>query len=293
MSKAKAIWELTRLEHGLMLCVAILIGALVASQELPDALKFFLAFMTALLIEASTFALNDYYDYEIDKANGRMDRPLVRGELTKRDALVVFAVLFPLGIASSFFVNMTCFLIAVISAVLAVAYDAVLKRYKPVGNLYIAYSMAIPFVFGATATLETSSLTFDIPLVIVVAASVAFLAGVGREAMKDIQDADGDKKMGVRSVATMAGVRAASAYAAVFYIAAIALAFVPFLRSSFDVYYLNPFYIVPVLITDAMLIYICYALLSGVTKEYRTLRKLSLAALFVGLMGFLAGAFLG
>jgi geranylgeranylglycerol-phosphate geranylgeranyltransferase len=293
MSKAKALWELTRLEHGLMLCVAILIGALVASQELPDALKFFLAFMTALLIEASTFALNDYYDYEIDKANGRTDRPLVRGDLTKRDALIVFAVLFPTGIACSYFVNMTCFLIAVVSAILAVAYDAVLKRFKPVGNLYIAYSMAIPFVFGATATLGTNALTFDIPPVILVAAAVAFLAGVGREAMKDIQDVGGDQIMGVRSVATMLGVRAASAYASAFYFAAIALAFIPFVLSSFEVYYQNIFYIVPVLVTDAMLVYICACLISSKPKGYGTLRRLSLAALFVGLMGFLAGAYLG
>jgi geranylgeranylglycerol-phosphate geranylgeranyltransferase len=276
-----------------MLCVAILIGAIVASQEPPDALKFFLAFMTALLIEASTFALNDYYDYEIDKANGRTDRPLVRGDMTKNEALAVFASLFPIGIACSYFVNMTCFLIAVISAVLAVAYDAALKRFKPVGNLYIAYTMAIPFVFGATATLETDALTFDIPRAILVAAAVAFLAGVGREAMKDIQDVEGDRKMGVRSVATLAGTRAASAYASAFYAAAIALAFVPFASSSFEVYHNNIYYIVPVVATDVMLIYICASLLSSKPKRYDALRKLSLAALLVGLLGFLAGAYVG
>jgi geranylgeranylglycerol-phosphate geranylgeranyltransferase len=306
MSKAKALWELTRLEHGLMLGVAILIGSLVTIADAgglaPIAPPLALAFLTALFVEASTFALNDYFDFEIDKANGRLDRPLVRGDATKAEALAIFAALFPLGIACSYFVNAACFLIAILTGLLGIAYDAGMKRFKPVGNLYIAYSMAIPFVFGAVATLGHVDFSLGgikgalwhgsgVPASVYVAAAVAFLAGVGREAMKDAQDADGDRKMGVRSVATMAGERAAGAYACAFYVAAIALAFVPFVNEGFVAYHMNAFYIAPVLATDAMLLYVCASLFKD-KPDYRSLRRLSLAALFVGLLGFLAGAFL-
>ncbi|MFH0816466.1 MAG: UbiA family prenyltransferase [Methanobacteriota archaeon] len=293
MSKAKAVWELTRLEHGLMLGVAVLTGALIAAGELPAAWNFALAFLTALLIEASTFALNDYYDFEIDKANGRTDRPLVRGDLAKRDALLVFAALFPLGIICSFLVNWTCFLIALASAVLAVAYDAGMKRFKPLGNLYIAYTMAVPFVFGAAAVVDGSGLDLNLSTPVLILASVAFLAGAGREAMKDAEDVTGDSKSGVKSYATILGPRRALAVAAEFYCIAVALAFVPFLSSNFGSYYNNIYYILPVLVTDAMLLFTVASILSKPEPDLKFHRRLTLAALLVGLVGFLMGAFVG
>ena len=122
MKKIKAIWELLRLEHGVMIAIAILIGSLIAlkGEGFPDFDKFLLTFFTALFLEASTFALNDFYDLEIDKKNRRMDRPLVRGDISPKSALYLFFILFPLGIICSFFVNITCFIIALITALLAI-----------------------------------------------------------------------------------------------------------------------------------------------------------------------------
>ena len=70
MSKLKAIWELMRLEHGVMIAIAVLIGSLIALQgrNLPDLDKFILTFFTALFLEASTFALNDYF-YQFQDQN--------------------------------------------------------------------------------------------------------------------------------------------------------------------------------------------------------------------------------
>lgn len=72
--KPKALWDLMRLDHGVMLFVAILIGSIIAnSGGAPDLLKLMLSFLTALFLEASTFALNDYIDLEIDRRNKRED----------------------------------------------------------------------------------------------------------------------------------------------------------------------------------------------------------------------------
>jgi len=164
MKKVKAIWELMRLEHGIMIAVAIVIGAYIAQQRLPEWDVFVFTFCTALFLEASTFALNDYLDVDIDKKNKRTDRPLVRGDLSPKTALLFFAVLFPLGIISSYFVNLTCFLIALITALFAVFYDTVLKKVKLLGNFFIAYTMAIPFVFGGVAHPEGFA---DVPQIFV------------------------------------------------------------------------------------------------------------------------------
>ena len=118
MKKLKAVWELMRLEHGVMIFLGILVGSVIAlnGERLPDWDKFILTFLTALFLEASTFALNDYYDLEIDKHNKRTDRPLVRGDIQPKTALALFFIFFPLGIICSYFVNMTCFIIALITA---------------------------------------------------------------------------------------------------------------------------------------------------------------------------------
>jgi geranylgeranylglycerol-phosphate geranylgeranyltransferase len=127
-----------RLEHGVMIFVAILIGSLIANRGGPsDISKLIFSFLTALFLEASTFALNDYFDLEIDRKNRRDDRPLVRGDIQPHTALVLFFLLFPLGIISSFLVNLQCFLIALITALFAVAYDVKIKKIKLLGNFWV------------------------------------------------------------------------------------------------------------------------------------------------------------
>ena len=133
MKKLKAVWQLVRLEHGVMIFIAILIGSIIAQKALdvtgfPPVDKIVLTFFTALFLEASTFALNDYYDLEIDRKNKREDRPLVRGDLSPKTALYLFFIFFPLGIICSYFVNYTCFVIALITALIAILYDAKLKK---------------------------------------------------------------------------------------------------------------------------------------------------------------------
>jgi len=201
MNKVKAIWELLRLEHGVMIAIAILIGSLIAlkGEGFPPINKFILTFFTALFLEASTFALNDYYDLDIDKKNKRTDRPLVRGDITPKTALYSFFILFPLGIICSYFVNTACFIIALITALLAILYDAKMKKIKLVGNFYIAYVMAIPFIFGGAAVLENNLLIFEIDPATYIIALIAFFAGSGREIMKDVMDFQGDVKKGVKS----------------------------------------------------------------------------------------------
>ena len=286
VKKAKALWQLMRLEHGIMIFIAILIGAVIAGKAIPPADKTIFAFLTALFLEAATFALNDYFDLEVDRANRRMDRPLVRGDISPRTALLIYGILLPAGLLASYFVNTTCFVIAAANAIIATLYDVKLKEIKVVGNFYIAFIMAIPFVFGATAVSRT------IPGIIYFIATIAFLAGVGREIMKDVQDMEGDVARKTRSFPMYLGRRGANAVAAIFYIVAVTLSFVPFAISIDAAYHFDPVYLAIVLVTDAMLAYVAARLLVTTdTRHLDRLRRLSLLAIFIGLMAFLAGAF--
>jgi len=289
VKKAKAIWELMRLEHGIMIAIAILIGSLIAlkGEGFPPFDKFILTFFTALFLEASTFALNDYCDLEIDKKNKRNDRPLVRGDLSPKSALYLFYIFFPLGIICSYFVNLACFIIALITGLLAILYDTKMKKIKLLGNFYIAYVMAIPFIFGGAAVAAKDTLFFEIPPAIYIIALVAFLAGSGREIMKDVMDFEGDKEKGVKSFPKYIGPRGSNILAAFFYIIAVALSFVPFFMERFGIYYLNYYYLAFVFITDTMLLSTSIHLIIRKKPYLKLYRKFTLIAIFIGLIAFL------
>jgi len=296
MKKFKAVWELMRLEHGVMLFIAILIGSVIAQKALgvagfPSFNNLILTFFTALFLEASTFALNDYYDLEIDRKNKRNDRPLVRGDLSPKTALYLFFVFFPLGIICSYFVNYTCFVIGLITALFAILYDVKLKKIKLLGNFYIAYVMAIPFIFGGAAVLEETTFSIAVPEVIFVIALIAFLAGSGREIMKDVMDFAGDKEEGVKSFPFYIGIRKSNIVAACFYLVAIVFSLIPFFMSRYELYYYNYYYLAVVLITDIMLLTTSLLLLFKKDIDMKIHRKSTLIAIFVGLIAFLIGAF--
>ena len=286
-----------RLEHGFMLFIAILIGSVISQRILYDKIalppfkNFLLTFFTALFLEASTFALNDYFDYKIDKINNRIDRPLVRGDISKKTALYIFLILFPLGIISSFFVNYTCFVIALITAIFAIFYDIKLKRIKLLGNFYIAYVMAIPFVFGSAAILPYDNY-FNIPSLILIISLIAFLAGSGREIMKDVMDFEGDKKEGVKSFPKYIGKKNSNIVASFFYIFAVLLSILPFISKNFDIYYQNIYYISIIILTDILLLFTSVKIIMDKNVDMKVYRKLTLFAIFLGLVGFLVGAFI-
>jgi len=296
MKKLKAVWQLVRLEHGVMIFIAILIGSIIAQKTLditgfPPVDKLVLTFFTALFLESSTFALNDYYDLEIDRKNKRDDRPLVRGDLSPKTALYLFFIFFPLGIICSYFVNYTCFVIALITAIFAILYDVKLKKIKLLGNFYIAFVMAIPFIFGGAAVLEGINFSIEIPQVIFIIALIAFLTGSGREIMKDVMDFTGDKDEGVKSFPRYIGIRKSNIVSACFYIVAIVLSLLPFFMRRFEMYYYNYFYLIVVLITDITLLVVSLQLFFKKDINMKLHRKTTLIAIFIGLIAFLLGAF--
>ena len=289
MKKIKSIWELMRLEHGVMIAIAILIGSLIAlkGEGMPSFDKFILTFFTALFLEASTFALNDYCDIDIDKKNKREDRPLVRGDLSPKSALYLFYIFFPIGIICSYFVNLTCFFIALITAILAILYDVKMKKIKLIGNFYISYVMAIPFIFGGAAVISNDMLILDIDPSIYIIALIAFLSGSGREIMKDVMDFEGDKEKGVKSFPKYIGARKSNILAAFFYIIAIGLSLFPFFIERFEIYYLNYSYLFIVFLTDTMLLSTSFQLIFKKKPHLKIYRKFTLIAIFIGLLAFL------
>jgi geranylgeranylglycerol-phosphate geranylgeranyltransferase len=227
-----------------------------------------------------SFALNDFMDYPTDKKNKRKDRPIVSGTISAWAAMITAKVSFPLGVLFALLVNLNCFWIAVVFSILAILYSYTLKKLLLLGNMFIAFSMAIPFVFGSYIVSDQISASIQ------VLASIAFLTGLGREIIKSIQDMAGDKKYGRWTLPIALG-KTIPKYFAVFYILiAIAMSPIPFLL--LPKFQNNWLYMGPVLLTDVILLWNVWSMVR--LKELERVRKLTLLALGIGLVGFLLGA---
>jgi geranylgeranylglycerol-phosphate geranylgeranyltransferase len=280
----KAVWQLLRLEHGFMYAGGVVVGIVVSTGVGFDLRNMLLGISTAIFLQASAFALNDYFDYEVDLANKRLDRPLVRGDLSRETAFVFSLALAPIGFLTAYLISIEAFLLAFFITLLGFLYDAKLKEFGFTGNVYIAFSMAAPFIFGsvvATNTIMPSAALL---------ALIAFLAGVAREVMKGIEDVEGDALRNVKTIARIQGVRTAAGLSATLFILSVLLSFLPPLLIK---EYLDLKYLVPIAATDVMLVFLSRNLLIGrIEREnIRKYKRESLAALSLGLLGFLGGAF--
>ena len=246
MPYIKSILKLTRIEHSIMLVIAVLSGEFLSLGKLPNITILLLSLITPIFISMASFAINDYFDVDVDKLN-KKNRPLVTGELSKSSAVYITIICLIIGVMASFFINEYAFFIAIIFGVLAMLYSYKLKELFLLGNLYIGFSMAIPFIYGNFVV--SNILGFNI----VIVSSMIFISGVAREIHGTIRDYEGDRKRKVLSLPHLIGIIPSAIVAAILYFVAIA-------TSIFIFFNVKPFYniiyLLLILITDLILQYI-------------------------------------
>ncbi len=278
LSKIKAFLELTRMKHGLMLALAVIVGQLVTLGKLPVNKILIPSLITPILISAGAMAINDYMDYEADKKNNRKDRPLVTGTISKKATLLTALILPPAGIISAYYINLQAVTIALIFTALSYSYAVNLKKILLIGNVSIAASMAIPFIFGAV------TVSNQVPIAIWILSTMAFLSGTGREIVKSIQDMKGDKEQGRRTLPIVAGKKKSTCSAVMLILTAIAISPVPYLKLQG---YLGSIpYILTVTVANVVFILALHGLIRE--ENYEKFRKLSLIAMAIALIAFLA-----
>lgn len=284
-SKLKAYWDLTRLDHGLIFAVSYLVGLLIAGKL--DASLAIAGVVASIAAEMGTFALNDYFDVEVDARNNRTDRPIVRGEISKAEALALTVVTFIVSVvAACFMQNLGALIVVIAMIVFGCLYDYKLKEYGFIGNLYIAFTMAAPFLF--------CSVLFNNSPILLLLSAMAFLVGLGREIMKGIMDVEGDALRDVKTVARVWGENAARYLAVALFLAGLLLSPLPLIwKFGLDStpYYYNPIYAVFAALTIVTLALVCVSLLRGHDrKTISKARKTTLAAMILALAAFLLPA---
>ena len=274
-----ALLRLTRMEHSAMLVIAVLAAEMIAGR-LPGAWILILSIVSPVFISMSSFAVNDYFDLEVDRMNNRK-RPLVTGDMKPSDAVYITILSMLIGLIASALINWEVFVIALVFGILALLYSYKLKEIAFVGNSYIAFSMAIPFIYGSYVV--SSELGNGIILIF----CMIFLSGLAREIHGTIRDIEGDSKARkIRSLPGIIGTMASAAIALLLYIIAIAISAYIFFRVA--PFKMNLVYALPITITDIMLAYTGIGFLVKSDRRFYDLaRNLSLVAMGLALIAIL------
>ncbi|MGC8556172.1 MAG: geranylgeranylglycerol-phosphate geranylgeranyltransferase [Conexivisphaera sp.] len=236
--RPRSALEIIRPVNDAMIGLAVIAGYLVGGGRTPVPAA--LGFATGFLISGYSMVINDIFDVRIDVLNRRM-RPLVRGDMSVKEAWALALSMVALGLLASALSGPSTFAVALTFAVLAFAYSARLKREGLAGNIVVALSMAIPFLYGGLIAGINYTLVF-------VMFSTSFLTGLSREVLKSIADVRGDSASGVRSLPVVAGIEASALLSASLTLAAIPIAYIPVIAGMY-----TPFYLVGV--TAASLIF--------------------------------------
>ncbi len=279
---ARGALDLIRPVNCAMIGFAVIVGAFVSKPPLIQVAQLGLGFLTGFFICAYSMAVNDVYDVEVDRVN-RPERPIPSGRISVQEASRLSFMVLAVGIACSVLsLSPLALVIAAAYAFLSWLYNSKAKKTGLAGNLIVASSLAIPFIYGGAVS--GGSIGGSLLLMM---ALTAFFSGVGREVVKAMADVDGDAKRNVNSIARSRGLGFASAVGALFFLLAVLTSWVPLITGL-----ANRAYTFGVAIPDAIFVYLAVAILAKhEPARAHKVKKIALAGMTVGLLVFIGGAF--
>ncbi|MDG6910654.1 MAG: geranylgeranylglycerol-phosphate geranylgeranyltransferase [Nitrososphaerota archaeon] len=279
---ARSVLDLVRPVNCAMIGFAVIIGAFVSRPPVVSPVQVTLGFLTGAFVCAYSMAVNDVYDVEVDRVN-RPERPIPSGRMSARQASAISYAALAVGLAcAALSLNLLAFAIAAAYALLSWLYNAWGKKTGLPGNLIVASSLAIPFIYGGAVTGGPIGGSL-----LLMMALTAFFSGVGREVVKGMADVEGDVKRDVDSVARSRGLAFAAWVGAAFFLLAVLSSWVPLLAGL-----ANEVYTAGVAVPDAIFIYLAVAIVARhqPANAFRV-KKIALAGMTVGLLVFIGGAF--
>lgn len=224
-------------------------------SPLPEG-SFFLALLSILLVTASGYIINDYFDIATDTIN-KPNKTYISKSISKQKALVFYislnllSPLFALGVNSSFL------LIVFGTSTLLFFYALYLKRIALLGNMLVAMLSAIvplitvwldiQFAYNNNPNEGYFSL-YSFPIVI---SSLAFITSLAREITKDIQDMEGDKHIKALTLPVITSAKIASYVALFLLLISCGLIFIfpPIITNDFYLIYFAIFVIAPLFLS--------------------------------------------
>ena len=206
-----------------MYCVLQPLLAEAGKKPSLNPLHFLLLILSSVLIAAAGYIINDYFDLNIDRIN-KPGKLIIQKIIKRRSAIVWHIALSVIGIAIGFYLDFTTHvtLLGLSNAacvLLLFVYSISLKKKLLSGNIIISALTAwtvlvvtwceIRFFFNPAAVN-----TIKITRITLLYTGFAFVISLIREAIKDMEDIEGDRKYGCKTMPITWGFNASKIYVA-------------------------------------------------------------------------------
>lgn len=206
-SPVKNYLTLFRANNVFPVSVLSFTGGLITKPHIRTLLhtpSFVTSIVTTNLIMMSSMALNDLYDYDIDKINNP-SRPLITGEISRKNAiLAVSIILFIAQILSFKFLPVNLQLYMQMATITIIIYTPILKRMPLIKNISCASLVAYSLYFNGLAT-NTRMISNESYNRLALASRIVFFGSLVNEILLDIRDSIGDKINGIYTLPVIYG----------------------------------------------------------------------------------------
>jgi geranylgeranylglycerol-phosphate geranylgeranyltransferase len=247
--RLRGLARLFRFELPLAAGLCVVLGQVLALGARPVPATMALGFAAIFCVSATALILNDWFDVETDRVNAP-HRPLPSGEVSPRDALALSFIVAAVGLAASAALGVVAFIAALVIWIVGVLYNWRFKRAGLAGNLMVALSVGMTFVFGGISVGQPWSVYawwFG---------AIAFLMDLGEEIAADAMDVEGDKLIGSSSLAIVHGREFALRVSALVFGTLVLVSVAPFVLGSVALIYL-----LPIAVMDVVTLYSAVRLL--------------------------------
>jgi 4-hydroxybenzoate polyprenyltransferase len=166
--KIRAYGKLLRFDSWQAWLFNFLLGSILFG--LPPLGRFMVVLAAFLLAASAVFILNQYFDYENDRANNlKKDLPIASGEVPPRTGITLFFVFTSVSLASAFLTDISVFFLLVAFMLLGIGYSTPPVCFKSRAGWDVIVCGAgagiLPFLIGVqTAPLLT--LEFEFPWIV-------------------------------------------------------------------------------------------------------------------------------
>ena len=287
--------EIIRPGNAVMAVIAvILMGVIGESYSIP----LFFGAIAVFLATAGGNVINDFFDYKIDAIN-KPNRPIPSGRISLKNAYLYASLLFGvaavIGIIIGYFLdNFIPTLIVALSSLLMFYYAKTLKKIALIGNLAISFLTGLCFVFaGIIIGLDSSPISglntssFGIIYISLYLGFFAGLMTMAREIIKDMEDIEGDKLEGAKTLPINYGNRFSSILTGILIVIASVLSPILYFNRIFNVYFM-----IILSVAVAIFLYGAYKILKDQTPENcKNVSKIIKIGMMIAFISFAVGSF--
>lgn len=274
--------EILRPGNALMGAISIILVAII---DKTASIPVILAMITVFFETAAGNVINDYFDYKIDLVN-KPERPLPSGRISLKNGRNYAYFLFLAGTICGFLIsyltnNWIPFIIVLIADVILYLYAYKLKATPLIGNLAVGFMTGFGFVFGGYS-INNPQIVF----ISIILGFFAFVMTTAREIIKDIEDMEGDKADGARTLPILIGEKIPALIAVFLIVIDSALCPLLYFYHIFGIYYLF-------VISIAVLLFLYSAFLIIKSQDRDTAAKSSKLlkiGMLIAFVAFIAGS---